>query len=983
VPPWEEWLGEYGLAEGPGGLLEYELAREAHASVTDAETQTGVQLGASSVMALHQKDGYTTLCFPDGTRITRGKNKVKIEKLDHPLVTVSETPERVTLLAHCPDGLRVEVTPQRLNARQLMDPCGSSVPSTHAFVALHHPMRYTLRSLGDGEVEILPPEQEGKGFTYAKSGIITANCDRAVVAAFDDSRAVRAFGSAMLGHGGKFDSIDPVLSTKTITLKVADLPTQIGQFAAWLQDAEGGVSVAAAPPAGVECDPEPLLPGDLLTSVGGNPVTVASLANPGCWDGGAAIATVSRTIPEPRALTAGKPYWMVDAELPQAVPEPRMLLVHGDGSAEEHLAPVAARQALVAASLDDQAWMRTQGQDPKGKDGYAAWKGCKVHTCFEAVSSMQPQAGVSALNIPQVLQGLDGPAVDKCALKDTELWRVRTLLEFPELTPEKRAEFNEALEWYAFWDAKERAPKEDTSKKKKKAKPKKAPKKKKGQVEEEPQVKLPTGRNFTQYELEVESLKLRAATRKTPPPGILQIVEDALAWKNQQQPDQTAPLLEQTVDMSFEEPLAPSEYLDEPQHSIGEPVLQTAKRADYPIPDAQIPTFQYFTSEMGLGWLMDSGEFLDRTEVRQKPQVPDLPAPEFYHAWNPPLVDEIEEEPEPQQPQESGEPGFEPPPRHVQAEPEVEPMERPLQPDEEQLEPYVVEPPDPKGLGNLADLQRVEDVDWARPTTPPGPHPDKKSIKYDVYGRHRPVATQKPQAFISTNLDFLQVEAETDRRVRTSSVVLKKNARLAASCSAVRRAGCHTLPGSEHQRGVGAVVDADVAPHDQQMTGSMQGLGNPDRLVEVSPGALRFGLLRQGAVYRMHVFVKNLDVDLQRYTVKPVEPPFLRLWYEQKPLASGMSVKITVEVQAHAPAQIEQFLDVRLKSHQVKVPIFAQVLDWEQYDQLDEESIRLHARRVLKPSVEVLQDDAYMKKVLGANFRPQLETLGESMSLDF
>ena len=40
-----------------------------------------------------------------------------------------------------------------------------------------------------------------------------------------------------------------------------------------------------------------------------------------------------------------------------------------------------------------------------------------------------------------------------------------------------------------------------------------------------------------------------------------------------------------------------------------------------------------------------------------------------------------------------------------------------------------------------------------------------------------------------------QVEAETDRRVRTSSVVLKKNALLAPSVQQVRRAGLHVRAG--------------------------------------------------------------------------------------------------------------------------------------------------------------------------------------------
>merc|ERR1719506_3575382 len=226
---------------------------------------------------------------------------------------------------------------------------------------------------------------------------------------------------------------------------------------------------------------------------------------------------------------------------------------------------------------------------------------------------------------------------------------------------------------------------------------------------------------------------------------------------------------------------------------------------------------------------------------------------------------------------------------------------------ERQVQEVVPDPAPTYGMGYLGDVVRTEDVIHERPTSPPGPHPDKKSVQYDVYGAPRPVPPPAPKAFLAPNARFLEVEAETDRRVRTGSVVMKKNARLAPSVQEVRRAGLHVLRGLSESRGVGAVHDADVQARDPQMTSTMQGLGDPSCLVEVAPGALRFGTLRAGGIYRLAVFVK-----------------------------------IVVEVRAHAPAKVDTFLDVRVKAHCIKVPIIARVLDAEEYDSLETESFRLH-----------------------------------------
>jgi hypothetical protein len=372
---------------------------------------------------------------------------------------------------------------------------------------------------------------------------------------------------------------------------------------------------------------------------------------------------------------------------------------------------------------------------------------------------------------------------------------------------------------------------------------------------------------------------------------------------------------------------------------------------------------------------MESGE-INRNNFVPKPDIPDLPAPTFPSAWEPRTVDEQAEFEAEVNAAEQAHAAA------VAAQIEQEMPETMISDAERQVQEVVPDPAPTYGMGYLGDVVRTEDVIHERPSSPPGPHPDKKSVKYDVYGEHRPLPPPAPKAFLGPNTTFLEVEAETDRRVRTGGVVMKKNARLAPSVQEVRRAGLHVLRGLSESRGVGAVHDADVQARDPQMTSTMQGLGDPSCLVEVAPGALRFGTLRAGGIYRLAVFVKNLDVDVTRYIVKPLEEPFLKLWYAHSPLAPGMSVKIVVEVRAHGPAKVDTFLDVRVKAHCIKVPIIARVLDAEEYDSLETESLRLHGRKLVKRGVELVTDEQYCKKALGDSYAPPLDQLGEMNSLD-
>jgi hypothetical protein len=274
----------------------------------------------------------------------------------------------------------------------------------------------------------------------------------------------------------------------------------------------------------------------------------------------------------------------------------------------------------------------------------------------------------------------------------------------------------------------------------------------------------------------------------------------------------------------------------------------------------------------------------------------------------------------------------------------------------------------------------AEDAD-----APAGPHPDKKGNLWNIYGeprQQRPVASH---AYVMLNTDYLHVEGATDRRVRTSSIAHKKNAGKAPSVSSIRKTGQHAL-------GTGTEIAAkDILgeyglsnPEEHwKLTSTMQGLGDSNSLVEVTPGTCRFGPVRQGGVYRMAFFLRNLDVDVTRFNVKQVSSEYVWVSHQPGQIAPGMAAKIVVEIQAKDPGKVEQLVEVRVKAHVVRVPVLALIYEAEEYDRKDAESMALHRRHIgrhreksdagEKLAVEVVTDEKYCRKVLGEKYRPSMD----------
>jgi len=376
---------------------------------------------------------------------------------------------------------------------------------------------------------------------------------------------------------------------------------------------------------------------------------------------------------------------------------------------------------------------------------------------------------------------------------------------------------------------------------------------------------------------------------------------------------------------------------------------------------------------MGLQYLAESGELerstpiqkaSERTGGSSSSQRPP-PAPSRRSPWNPRLVGEPEEEDRQRQLEETQE-------------------EEPTQ--------YFPRPSmanSPLSVDQTAQAERTFDPAPRLPMVPErveapsGPHPGKKGASWDVYGEPRPQRPQVSQAHVEINTQFLEVEGATDRRVRTCSIVHKKNAAKAPSVSSVRKTGTHALGrGTElgAQDILGNLTTAEPQQH-WKLTSTMQGLGDSNNLVEVTPGNCRFGTLRSGSLYRMNFSIRNLDVDGTRFNVVPVKSEFVRVTHSPGHLAPGMATRIAVEIAAFSPAKIEQLVEVKMKAHVVRVPVTAVIYDAEEYDRLDAESLAINGRRIgrhrerdegnqLGP-VELVRDEGYCRRIMGAAYQPQ------------
>ncbi|CAK0853487.1 unnamed protein product [Prorocentrum cordatum] len=683
-------------------------------------------------------------------------------------------------------------------------------------------------------------------------------------------------------------------------------------------------------------------------------------------------------------------------------PPPRTFVVHGNGDAEELLCRSDVEELLAAARADPSASVVREPPTHAGS----------LLEHITVYRSRVPDAPVFSsadlVALPDTLQGnsseLLGTSADALkspALQPPGISEYSKFIAYPPLSEQDRVRFQGTLGQYRQWEAEQLAksravmkPPEKPKKQKEKTEVKK--KKKKGEpptpppepvvVEPEPAFVQDFTIDAFNHHLQVLRRRAEDRARRTAAPtpaaatteaeegrvpeevadGAVAAPDGADAVEMVEAPEQAA--AQNPPDgQQLEEGEELEEEMAERQSGIEKKYI-TRKELD-----EQLRSLSYWDSDPGRQFLRDSAPDIpesphrsDRARVRHSKAPPPKRSP-----WNPRLV---------------GEPEPEDQPEAQEAEPELTAMVP-----EPQMFSSAPPPIDGStmpggGLGaTFAPAARAPaPILPERDLQHEGAHPDKKGVEWDVYGELRPQRPPVSQAHITINSDYVAVEGETDRRVRTCSVAHKKNATKAPSVSTVRKSGAHTL-GLGSQVGPREILgDPALASAEEQwkLTSTMQGLGDPTKLAEVTPGSLRFGPLRLGSLYRMSFYLRNLDVDVTRFHVKKVQSDLVLREHQSGHLAPGLAERIVVDVAAKVPCnKVEQMIEIKVKAHVIKVLVTARIFDAEEYDRLDAESLALHGRRIgrhrevgddvnRKSPVQLVDDEKECRQKLGEAYLP-------------
>jgi hypothetical protein len=228
----------------------------------------------------------------------------------------------------------------------------------------------------------------------------------------------------------------------------------------------------------------------------------------------------------------------------------------------------------------------------------------------------------------------------------------------------------------------------------------------------------------------------------------------------------------------------------------------------------------------------------------------------------------------------------------------------------------------------------------------------RKTKNFDVYGIPR---SEKPKVtslkssspLVIPNEKFILSESVTDRRVKTVSMANRAHMK-APSVSNIRRDGAHSIL----SKALWKKQSYEQMMETQNMMISAFTSDPLKKSLMVIPAAIRFGVLPVGETFEMNLFIKNEDVQLMRFNIRQPPRKDIRIIYKPAPLAPGMTSKVTVELTTKSIEQLETEFQIAAKAEIYKLPVFANIVSSEEYQRIDEESVRLHGRGVQKPGVK-------------------------------
>jgi len=218
-----------------------------------------------------------------------------------------------------------------------------------------------------------------------------------------------------------------------------------------------------------------------------------------------------------------------------------------------------------------------------------------------------------------------------------------------------------------------------------------------------------------------------------------------------------------------------------------------------------------------------------------------------------------------------------------------------------------------------------------------------------VYGRLRDdqlfvKAIQKSQAQADLNEKFITTECIADRRIKISSMANRQYA-IAPSIENVRKQG-------QHQMILQAINKKQTFPELINQANAMvtSVLHDPlKRSLNVMPSRCSFGLVKAGTMYEMVLTLKNEDSISQRLFIKPMlNKHVLVQQVEFGAVAPGMMKKVSVVIKSNEDDDFSVKEDIQIvtKTDIFKIPVEAQVVPAEKFEEANKESQALKGKTV-------------------------------------
>ncbi|KRX02221.1 hypothetical protein PPERSA_04843 [Pseudocohnilembus persalinus] len=240
---------------------------------------------------------------------------------------------------------------------------------------------------------------------------------------------------------------------------------------------------------------------------------------------------------------------------------------------------------------------------------------------------------------------------------------------------------------------------------------------------------------------------------------------------------------------------------------------------------------------------------------------------------------------------------------------------------------------------------------------------NQKTMDYNVYGGKRNLETEskkvpcllRTQPQSELNQKYIITDALTDNRLKLSSMHNRMYLK-APNIAELRQTGSHTALAKTLDKKYN--LDDVENKKNLMITADLNDKLRRDLLI--TPISARFGVLKIGGQYQITINVKNEDLLAQRITIRqPENNRFIKVFMKQMgPIALGLTREVIVRVNAQEEiyGKVQDSFQIVSKHEIYTIPIYATIVDQEEFDRLDIESRETNKRPILKQTVQELRD---------------------------